>query len=205
MSASMPRNPRNPQCAFTLVELMIVVVIIGILASIAIPSFGRYVKKARTPEAVGYISKLWSGAVAYYEADYADSNTTVIAKRFPGEGGSVHELTSEDWSGHICCDQPGGRCAGSHSVYSTSSGSNYPWISLGFNIADPHIYVPWVFTNNVTQYRDVIIRVRGNLDCDATYAQFSFRGTAWNTYNTPASGLADPHAVGGVYVVNEIE
>ena len=33
---------------FTLVELMIVVVIMGLLAAVALPSFSRYVRRSRT-------------------------------------------------------------------------------------------------------------------------------------------------------------
>ena len=36
-----------------MIELMVVVVIVGILAAIAIPIYGKYVKQARTTEATG--------------------------------------------------------------------------------------------------------------------------------------------------------
>ena len=52
-------NDRSRGSGFTLVELMIVVAIIGVLAAIAIPAFSRYVRKARTAEAVGTLANLW--------------------------------------------------------------------------------------------------------------------------------------------------
>src|SRR5438874_1783248 len=48
------RRERQEQ-AFTLVELMIVVVIIGVLSAIAIPTFSSYVYKSRTSEATEFL------------------------------------------------------------------------------------------------------------------------------------------------------
>ena len=45
------RAPRSRTTGFSLMELMIVVVITGVLAAIAIPTFGGYVQKSRTAEA----------------------------------------------------------------------------------------------------------------------------------------------------------
>lgn len=177
------KTPRKA-AGFTLVELMIVIAIVGILAAVAIPSFSRTVKKARTAEAPLHIERLWSGAVAYYEADHANSATIVVAKQFPG-------LTVGTAVEPLCCPPP---CPGNHPVYAAPSSPASPWQALGFNIADPHYYSPRYYQN--TGPNDVRISVLGNLDCDLTPSTFLF-------YGNVVSGT--PQRAGSIHVVNEIE
>ncbi|MGY1488923.1 type IV pilin protein [Methylobacillus pratensis] len=46
------------QKGFTLIELMVVVAIIAILASIAVPSYSRYVARAKVAEAISQLSDI---------------------------------------------------------------------------------------------------------------------------------------------------
>jgi len=56
---------------FTLIELMIVVVIIGILAALAIPRFMAASKKSKISEAKMVVKQIWTSAQAYYEENGA--------------------------------------------------------------------------------------------------------------------------------------
>jgi type IV pilus assembly protein PilA len=73
------------ESGFSLVELMVVVAIIGILASLAIPSVGKYMAKARQSEAKTQLSSMYTAEKAFY-AEYTGYHSMFGAIGYSPEG-----------------------------------------------------------------------------------------------------------------------
>jgi len=57
---------RRNERGFTLIELMVVVVIVGILSAVAIPKFSAMISKAKTSEAKQILNQIITLEVSYY-------------------------------------------------------------------------------------------------------------------------------------------
>ncbi len=69
----------NNAAGFSLVELMVVVAIIGILASVAVPQFQKFTFKARLTEAKAGLTSLYTTEKAFYgEWSQYDTNFSTI-------------------------------------------------------------------------------------------------------------------------------
>jgi len=96
----------NGQRGFTLIELMIVLVIIGIVASIAYPSYTRYVQKSVRTDAHAGLMRAASELERCYTRSYSYSDCTIsefspeknyaIAESINGDGYLLTASTSQD-------------------------------------------------------------------------------------------------------------
>lgn len=81
----MNHKSRTSQSGFSLVELMVVVAIIGVLASIAVPAVNKYIAKARQSEAKTNLSSLYTSEKAFY-AEYTAYDPRFAAVGYSPEG-----------------------------------------------------------------------------------------------------------------------
>ena len=118
---------------FTLIELMIVVAIIGILASVAIPAFMKYIRRSKTTEASMNIRKLYDSSVAYYESEHAKSDGSILQRQFP-KGATVGVWTPAQGT---CAGSPGQKCdpKAQAPLWATDT-----WTSLNFSVDDPFYF-----------------------------------------------------------------
>jgi type II secretion system protein G len=92
------RKIRNNK-GFTLIELMIVVVIIGILAALAIPRFSKASDRAKEKEADGVLKQVYTLQQTYYAqwGTYASSQTDLETVGFE----APTTLKNYTWAGAV--------------------------------------------------------------------------------------------------------
>jgi len=78
------------QKGFTMIELMVVVVIVGILAAIAIPLYGKYINNARTTEATARLGELVTAAKAW-----AQEHPSGTVPQWPSGDDGIFDITQD--------------------------------------------------------------------------------------------------------------
>jgi type IV pilus assembly protein PilA len=110
------------QKGFTLVELMVVIVIVGILSAVALPNFLNQTKKARLTEAHQQIAAgLRTASGLYHEGDLSSSTTCA----------NVGVTNSADWN-YTCTGSATGMTIAAAGASTQTTGVNSGnWILTG--------------------------------------------------------------------------
>ncbi len=154
---------------FTLIEMMIVVAIIGVLASIATPAFLKYVKQSKVSEVSLNLKNLGDGASSYYQADhYRRDGARVAERQFP---------TEDSQFGNASRRYPPRPPKGTKQANNLAEWTNQPWKALKFAISKPHYYSYGFFPTNNANGGDMFeARGEGDLDGDGITSVYLVRG-----------------------------
>jgi prepilin-type N-terminal cleavage/methylation domain-containing protein len=137
---------------FTLIELMIVVAIIGILASVAIPEFAAYQLRSRSTERTVLMKQIQSGV----------SDLWIRDGKFPTDGGGVTLLA--------CPTIPAVAPSSAKRYFDSTAGD---WRHLSM-VIEGHVYYSYNVTGvSFSGGRNHTIFAEGDLDDDGVRSQLA--------------------------------
>jgi len=154
------------QLGFTLIELMIVVAMVAILATVAIPQYTKYLRSAKASEVVMLLDLIKKGGASYYVAPrVADASGTKLPCQFPKAVGPT-PIGSSCCAGGNDTDKDG-RCDAKPGAWHGET-----WSALRFRITDSHYYQYAFDSSGVLAKAIFTAQGFGDLDCDGVQSTF---------------------------------
>jgi type IV pilus assembly protein PilA len=168
---------------------MVVIIILGVLAAVAIPALQRYIRRSRTSETSDKLSLLFRGSAVYI----VNANESVT--RGVAGGGVPLAFPPDDGPAPAgrCCAQPGQQCL-DPAAWETPT-----WVALNFSITDPHRFQYTYDSGGVGRTALFTARANGDLDCDGVLSTFERVGFITNVNNL------DVVAAPGIYREQPLE
>ena len=152
---------------YTLIEIIVLVGIIGAMTVIAGPACSRYMRRAKTTEAIDELDKIYKGAAYYYTAPFIDPEGRKILCQFPADQGK----TPAD----SCCAKFGGpdadrdgRCDSNALAWNTRT-----WSALSYQMLDQAYFVySWDQNDAVMSNAQATASANADIDCDGIQSTF---------------------------------
>lgn len=147
-----------PSRGFSLIELMIVIAILGVIASVAIPNFLKFMIRAKTTEATMSVRKLFDGSVAYFLTDRYGPTGAPIPNQFPSSVGPM----------------PNPAALGPQKVVTGVAlwDAQPSWMALNFAFEDAHYFAYQYRSEGQNNASTFTAYAYGNLDGDANFSTF---------------------------------
>jgi type IV pilus assembly protein PilA len=167
---------RRTRAAFTLIELMIVVAIVGILAMLAAYGVRKYIASSKTTEARNALGRMANAVVIAYEDDeYGQSGMLT-----PGTSSGYTRAMCNKASGPVppaLTTVAGRKYQSTFADWNVDSVGNSGFACLKFTIDQPQYYQYMYTTSGTTQPGDTFTSIaNGDLNGDGVYSTFSLTG-----------------------------
>lgn len=160
------------QRGFTLMELMVVVVIIGVLSAVAIPSISKFITRSKESEASHNLAAVFRGAQQFFSEERTNLATGIVTPaRFPQSG----QTTSVVW---MPTQLPCREIVGSPKYARNSARwATIPWRDLKFSLATSHYFRYGYSTNDQTGTAATFsAQAEADLNCNTTRSNFTLNG-----------------------------
>ncbi len=179
---------RLRQRAFSLVELMIVVAIIGVLSTLAIQGVRRYLANAKTAEAKNALGSMAKSAVQAYDQERALSTGVMSA--------GATAATSKQFCASAAATVPAGIASVKGVKYQPTTtewggDSNTGWRCLKFSVDNP---IAYMYDYKATVATDFTAAAYGDLNGDGVTSAFSIAGAATSGVARYAPTIAETSA-----------
>jgi len=201
---------RKNKKGFTLVELMIVVVILGILAAIAIPLYMKFVQSAKAGEARLNLGKIASLLERYYDAranqatdiTVALGSASTMVASFPqnAAAGCVAPGTGQQRVPNDIASVRNMKYTPAEGEWMGPAATPYAWSEIPFSITQPIAYQYCYHGEGSSNASVFTVGAFGDVDADTVSSSFRRAGAV---LCSGATGCAP--SVGAIVVTNESE
>lgn len=166
---------------FTLIELMIVVMIVGVLAVLATYGVRKYTSNAKTAEARNSVGQIAKDAAAAYERETMAG--TILAK---GQSTAIARALCKSASGSVPASASsiaGRKYQSSAKDWNVDSASNAGFACLKFSIDQPQYYMySYSASGSSSPGSSFTAAAQGDLNGDGVLSLFQVNGTINSGY-----------------------